>query len=481
MDARQIKIRDYDYPLPDERIAKFPLPERDSSKLLVYEGGRISETQFRSLPSLLPKGALMVFNNTRVIQARLHFRKETPAPQQLSRGGEKKHSDSSENSEYSEQKVSPVRGDLEGSGALIEVFLLEPADPVEYQENFAQKGRCSWYCLVGNLKKWKEGKLFRTITIENKELVLSAERVGTHGTSQEIRFEWEADPPQPTLKGREKVSPLRGDLEGSLSFAEVIDAVGELPIPPYLNRKSQESDKITYQTVYSKIKGSVAAPTAGLHFTKRVLADIDARGIEREEVTLHVGAGTFRPVKSEDIGGHDMHTEHIAVHRRTIERLLAHNGEAIAVGTTSVRTLESLYYMGVLAKTLSNSPLKGENLGRKVSPLRGDLEGPVLHVPQWMPYEYDNSLSTTEALTALLRYMDERGEEVLHSSTQIIIAPGYKYHIVRRMITNFHQPQSTLLLLVSAFIGDAWHDVYDYALSHDFRFLSYGDSSLLVP
>ena len=402
METKQIQIRDYDYPLPDERIAKFPLPERDCSKLLVCDGGRISHTQFRSLPSLLPEGALMVFNNTRVIQARLHFRK----------------------------------GEAQ-DGALIEVFLLEPATPVEYQENFLQRGSCSWFCLVGNLKKWKEGKLCRTIAVGEKQMTLSAERIGTHGTSQEIRFSWD---------------------EG-FTWAEVIDAVGELPIPPYLNRKTQESDKTTYQTVYSKIKGSVAAPTAGLHFTQRVLADIDARGIEREEVTLHVGAGTFRPVKSEDIGGHDMHTEHIAVRRQTIERLLAHNSEAIAVGTTSVRTLESLYYMGVLAS-------------------QGKED---LHVPQWMPYEYDNRLTATEALAALLRYLDERNEEVLHSSTQIIIAPGYKYHIVRRIITNFHQPQSTLLLLVSAFIGEKWHDVYDYALAHDFRFLSYGDSSLLIP
>ena len=432
MDTKHIQIRDYDYALPDERIAKFPLPERDSSKLLVYEGGHISETQFRSLPSLLPEGALMVFNNTRVIQARLHFRKASP------------------------------RGGLEG--ALIEIFLLEPADPAEYQENFARRGSCTWYCLVGNSKKWKEGKLTRTLTIDHSTLTITAERIGTHGTSQEIRFEWQGE---------------------ALTFSEVIDAIGELPIPPYLNRKTEESDKTTYQTVYSKIKGSVAAPTAGLHFTKRVLADIDAQGIEREEVTLHVGAGTFRPVKSEDIGGHDMHTEHIAVHRRTIERLLAHNGEAIAVGTTSVRTLESLYYMGVLA---APSPLPlwgsasagGESAVLWHSPKGGAGRG-LLHVPQWMPYEYDNSLSTMEALTALLHYMDERGEEVLHASTQIIIAPGYKYHIVRRMITNFHQPQSTLLLLVSAFIGDAWHDVYDYALAHDFRFLSYGDSSMLVP
>ena len=424
MDTKHIQIRDYDYPLADERIAKFPLPERDSSKLLVYDKGQISETQFRSLPSLLPEGALMVFNNTRVIQARLHFRK----------------------------------GEAQ-DGALIEIFLLEPANPVEYQENFASRGSCSWYCLVGNLKKWKEGKLTRQWTMGNEQLTITAERIGTHGTSQEIRFEW----------------------DGSLTWAEVIDAVGELPIPPYLNRKTQESDKTTYQTVYSKIKGSVAAPTAGLHFTKRVLADIDAKGIEREEVTLHVGAGTFRPVKSEDIGGHEMHSEHIAVHRSTIERLLAHNGEAIAVGTTSVRTLESLYYMGVLAAAPSKSP-RGETFGT-ITPPRGSWRGAAggLHVPQWMPYEYDNALTTTEALEALLHYMDERGEEVLHATTQIIIAPGYRYHIVRRMITNFHQPQSTLLLLVSAFIGEDWHRVYDYALAHDFRFLSYGDSSLLIP
>jgi S-adenosylmethionine:tRNA ribosyltransferase-isomerase len=439
MDTKHIQIRDYDYPLPDERIAKFPLPERDSSKLLVYESGNISETVFRSLPALLPEGSLMVFNNTRVIQARLHFRK----------------------------------GETQ-DGALIEIFLLEPADPVEYQENFARKGTCSWYCLVGNLKKWKEGKLTRTLTIDHSTLTITAERIGTHGTSQEIRFTWWTDDAE---NGQRSMS----DVQCSMTFAEVIDAVGELPIPPYLNRKTQESDKTTYQTVYSKIKGSVAAPTAGLHFTERVLADIDAKGIEREEVTLHVGAGTFRPVKSEDIGGHDMHTEHIAVHRHTIERLLAHGGEAIAVGTTSVRTLESLYYMGVLAA--SSIPSKGgENCNDTPSPLErvGERLSP-LHVPQWMPYEYDGSLSTMDALTALLRYMDERDEEVLHSSTQIIIAPGYKYHIVRRMITNFHQPQSTLLLLVSAFIGEGWRDVYDYALSHDFRFLSYGDSSMLIP
>ena len=407
MDTKRIQISDYDYPLPEERIAKFPLAERDSSKLLVYDHGEIGQTCFRSLPSLLPEGALMVFNNTRVIQARLHFRKAAPAD------GTAAH------------------------GALIEVFLLEPAQPAEYQENFAQRGSCTWYCLVGNQKKWKEGVLRRTICIGAQEVTLQAERIGVHGTSQEVRFTW----------------------DGGLTWAEVIDAVGELPIPPYLNRQTQESDKTTYQTVYGRIKGSVAAPTAGLHFTERVLHDIDARGIERAEVTLQVGAGTFRPVKSQDFGGHDMHSEHIAVHRQTIARLLSHGAEAIAVGTTSVRTLESLYYMGVLAA-------------------RGEEE---LHVPQWLPYEYDDGLPVADALRALLHYMDSRGEEVLHSSTQIIIAPGYRYHIVRRIITNFHQPQSTLLLLVSAFVGDDWHRIYDYALAHDFRFLSYGDSSLLIP
>lgn len=404
-DPKHIHIQDYDYPLPDERIAKYPLKERDSSKLLVYKQGEVVEDCFTHLPSYLPKGALMVFNNTKVIQARLHFRKQSK----------------------------------DGQGALIEVFLLEPAVPVEYQENFISKGQCSWYCLVGNSKKWKEGALVSTIQVGDVEVVLSARRGASHGTSWQIDFEW----------------------TGDVTWAEILDAMGELPIPPYLNRKTEESDKTTYQTVYSKIKGSVAAPTAGLHFTERVLAELDKCGIEREEVTLHVGAGTFKPVKSEEIGGHDMHTEHIAVRRETIERLIAHDGEAIAVGTTSVRTLESLYYMGVLAQ-------KGE----------------ALHVPQWLPYEYaqsDKQLTTMEALQSLLNYMDANGMDVLHASTQIIIAPGYEYHIVRRMVTNFHQPKSTLLLLVSAFVKGDWHKIYTYALEHDFRFLSYGDSSLLIP
>ena len=432
MNTKEIQIRDYNYPLPDERIAKFPLPERDSSKLLVYKSGEVSEDCFRSLPQYLPKGALMVFNNTKVIRARLHFR-----------------------------KLSTQQG---VQGALIEVFLLEPASPIEYQENFIATSECSWYCLVGNSKKWKEGLLYGEFQINGTSYTITAERVAPHGTSYEIRFRW----------------------EGNFAFSEVLESLGELPIPPYLNRKTEESDLRTYQTVYSKIKGSVAAPTAGLHFTERVLTDLDAHGIEREELTLHVGAGTFKPVKSEEIGDHEMHTEHIAVRLQTIQKLIQHDGKAIAVGTTSVRTLESLYYMGIKAQQLMNA---GKDTG--------DAE--ELHVEQWMPYEVQFSTPSkyprgetnlsplpregmeVGSLTSLQHYMQKHHLDVLHSSTQIIIAPGYKFHIVQMMVTNFHQPQSTLLLLVSAFVNGNWRKIYDYALGHDFRFLSYGDSSLLIP
>ena len=418
MNTKEIQIKDYNYPLPDERIAKFPLSERDSSKLLVYKSGEVMEDTFRSLPQYLPKGALMVFNNTKVIRARLHFR-----------------------------KLSTQQG---VQGALIEVFLLEPASPIEYQENFIATSECSWYCLVGNSKKWKEGLLYGQFHIDGTAYTITAERVAPHGTSYEVRFRW----------------------EGGFAFSEVLEALGELPIPPYLNRKTEESDLRTYQTVYSKIKGSVAAPTAGLHFTERVLADLDAHGIEREELTLHVGAGTFKPVKSEEIGDHEMLTEHIAVRLQTIQKLIAHDGKAIAVGTTSVRTLESLYYMGIRAQQLMQ---EGKDTG--------DAE--ELHVHQWMPYEViQNSKfkiqNSVQVLHFLLDYMQKHHLDVLHSSTQIIIAPGYKFHIVQMMVTNFHQPQSTLLLLVSAFVNGNWRKIYDFALSHDFRFLSYGDSSLLI-
>ena len=404
MDIKHIRIKDFDYPLPDDRIAKFPLPERDHSKLLVYRQGCVSEDHFYHLPAYLPAGALVVCNNTKVIQARLHFRKET--------------------------------------GALIEVFLLEPFAPADYEQMFQRRGHCEWLCLVGNLKKWKEGTLRLAVTMGGIQVVLTATRLETHATSHRVAFDW--DNPQ-------------------VSWAELLEAVGELPIPPYLNRATEESDKETYQTVYSKIKGSVAAPTAGLHFTDRVLADLDAHGLEREELTLHVGAGTFKPVKSEEIEGHTMHTEFISVGRRTLERLIAHDGEAIAVGTTSVRTLESLYYMG--AKLIA----------------RPDLSEEQLHVTQWEPYETHPEVTTVEALRALLDYLDRHDLPALHSSTQIIIVPGYQFHVVKMLVTNFHQPQSTLLLLVSAFVQGDWRKIYDYALAHDFRFLSYGDSSLIIP
>ena len=404
INPKHIHISDYTYDLPDERIAKFPMARRDQSKLLIYNKGVVSDDVFCHLSDHLPKGALMVFNNTKVIQARIHFRKET--------------------------------------GALIEVFLLEPAQPADYELMFQSREGCQWLCLVGNLKKWKQGVLRREMEVNGERLTLCAERLHEVKTSHLVAFTWD---------------------NARVSFAEILDAVGELPIPPYLNRETQESDKTTYQTVYSKIKGSVAAPTAGLHFTDEVLADLDAHGIDREEVTLHVGAGTFKPVKSEEIDGHEMHTEFICVRRQTLEKLLAHDCRVIAVGTTSVRTLESLYYMGA---KLHRQP---------------DLSEQELHVNQWEPYETETAITPRQAIQELLDYLDRNGLQALHSSTQIIIAPGYEYKLVRMLVTNFHQPQSTLLLLVSAFVKGDWRKIYDYALAHDFRFLSYGDSSLLIP
>ena len=420
METKHIHISDYNYDLPDSRIAKFPVSPRDTSKLLVYRHGEISDDIFYNLPKYLPEKSLMVFNNTKVIQARMHFRKET--------------------------------------GALIEVFLMEPAAPTDYELMFQTRGECSWLCMVGNLKKWKEGSLVRTFDVAgttiNFKATMRRDIIDTKsgGTNYWVDFTW--DNPQ-------------------VSFAEILDAVGELPIPPYLNRETQDSDKTTYQTVYSKIKGSVAAPTAGLHFTDKVLAAIDAAGVRREELTLHVGAGTFKPVKSEEIDGHTMHTEYVCVRRDTLQTLLDYDCCAIAVGTTSVRTLESLYYMGV--KLEANPDAAEEDL----------------HVCQWEPYEKADGtpvggnlvdgITPQKAISNIIAWLDKNNLKTLHSSTQIIIAPGYEYKIVKVLVTNFHQPQSTLLLLVSAFLKGDWHNVYDYALSHDFRFLSYGDSSILIP
>ncbi len=403
-DTKHIKISEYDYPLPDERIAKFPLQIRDQSKLLVYNRGEIGETKFTSLPDYLEKGELMIFNNTKVIQARLHFHKQT--------------------------------------GALIEIFCLEPASPSDYALSFQQRVKCSWLCMIGNLKKWKDGVLTRQVEIKGKTIELTAKRGDIHGTSHWVDFEWNDD---------------------SITFADVLESVGELPIPPYLNRDTEESDKDTYQTVYSKIKGSVAAPTAGLHFTERVLKAIDEKGVDREELTLHVGAGTFKPVKSEKIEGHEMHTEYISVSRQTIDKIIKHNAQAVAVGTTSVRTLESLYYIGVL---LNDNPEANQD---------------ELHVNQWIPYEKEYDITPLEAIKNIAKYMERNNMDALHTSTQIIIAPGYTYKIVKKIVTNFHQPKSTLLLLVSAFLKGNWKPVYDFALANEFRFLSYGDSSILIP
>lgn len=420
METKHIHISDYNYDLPDSRIAKFPVSPRDTSKLLIYRHGEISDDIFYNLPKYLPQKSLMVFNNTKVIQARIHFRKET--------------------------------------GALIEVFLMEPAAPTDYELMFQTRGECSWLCMVGNLKKWKEGSLVRTFDVAGSTINFKATMrrdiidAKSGGTNYWVDFAW--DNPQ-------------------VSFAEILDAVGELPIPPYLNRETQDSDKTTYQTVYSKIKGSVAAPTAGLHFTDKVLAAIDAAGVRREELTLHVGAGTFKPVKSEEIDGHTMHTEYVCVRRDTLQTLLDYDCCAIAVGTTSVRTLESLYYMGV--KLEANPDAAEEDL----------------HVCQWEPYEKADGtpvggnlidgITPQKAISNIIAWLDKNNLKTLHSSTQIIIAPGYEYKIVKVLVTNFHQPQSTLLLLVSAFLKGDWRNVYDYALSHDFRFLSYGDSSILIP
>ena len=387
-------IADFNYPLPDERIAKYPLPERDHSKLLIYRDGAVSEDHFYNVGEYINPSALLIYNNTRVIQARLEFYKTT--------------------------------------GARIEVFCLEPLTPHDYQLSLSSTTGCTWKCMVGNAKKWHDEPVTLTINHSPSAITLRAYKEAQMGNTFAVRFEWDGD---------------------DISFAEILDAAGELPIPPYLNRKTEASDLKTYQTVYSRIKGSVAAPTAGLHFTESVLADLHRRGIETDELTLHVGAGTFLPVKTADANEHTMHTEIIAVPRETIAHILAKLGSIVAVGTTSRRTLESLYFMGCKKS--------GE-------------------VSQFEPYEKEYKLSTGEALQSLLEWMDATGQDVLHAETQIMIKPGYTFHVVDQLITNFHQPQSTLLLLVSAFVGGDWHTIYDYALSHDFRFLSYGDSSILT-
>lgn len=401
--AAQLAISDFNYPLPDEKIAKYPLPQRDQSKLLVWKGQQISDQHFYDLPDLLPAGSLLLFNNTRVIRARLMFEKET--------------------------------------GARIEIFCLDPHHPADYQLSFQQTGECSWNCMVGNLKKWKEGKLTRTLDINGQTVVLSAEKISSNGKNNQIRFSWTPE----------------------IEFARLIEQAGQLPIPPYLNRETEQSDLQSYQTVYSKIKGSVAAPTAGLHFTEEVFERLRARNFQTEELTLHVGAGTFQPVKSETIDGHEMHAEQLILTRQILERLLTHQGPRIAVGTTTIRTLESIFWLG---QQLVNDP---ENFGRN-----------GLKVSQWEPYQAKNRVSLHESLQALLSWMKSKQLDQLAVSTQIIIMPGYKFAVIDGMLTNFHQPQSTLLLLIAAFLGDNWKTIYKHALQNNYRFLSYGDSNLYL-
>ena len=406
-EIRNLRIADYDYPLPDERIAKHPLAQREQCKLLYYKCGEpMQQRHFWEVPSLLPEHSTLIYNNTRVINARLRFRKET--------------------------------------GSTIEIFCLEPVLPRDYEQIFQTTGHCVWQCLVGNSKRWKQGALTQTVTIDGRDITLAATRGEQRGNAWEIAFDWDGQ-------------------DGQITFADVLDAIGEIPIPPYLNRGTEASDSTDYQTVYSHIDGSVAAPTAGLHFTDEVLAECDQRGIRRREITLHVGAGTFQPVKSEHIGDHPMHYEFISVPRDVIIDIINAPGPVIAVGTTSVRTLESLYYIGQI---LEEDP---------------DADEQALTVTQWMPYTTPCRISTRQALQNIVEYLDRHHTDTYMGSTQLMIAPGFEYRIVNGMITNFHQPQSTLLLLVAAFVGqDKWRPMYDYAMQNDFRFLSYGDAQLLL-
>ena len=399
---RNIDINDFDYPLPDERIAKFPLERRSDSKLLIYRNGDISQSHFHSLAEQLPVGSLLVFNNTKVIRARVIMHKP--------------------------------------SGARIEVFCLEPHRPADYEHAFTVKGECEWSCIVGNLKKWKEGQIGIDFDYEGTPCHLRAEIAERGEREHIVRFTWDVD----------------------LTFGQLLEYLGRIPIPPYLNRESEEIDLTRYQTVYSKFEGSVAAPTAGLHFTDEMIAQMRADGFVFDEVTLHVGAGTFLPVKSDNAAEHPMHTEQFEVRLATLENLLAHNGDITAVGTTSVRTLESLPVLGWRIRQ------GGEPDAERV-------------IGQWESYDIPADYTGREVLEDLIGYMQRNGLERLKAATQIMITPlGFRFRIVSRIVTNFHQPKSTLLLLVSAYIGDEWRRMYRYALDNDFRFLSYGDSSLLI-
>jgi S-adenosylmethionine:tRNA ribosyltransferase-isomerase len=398
---RNIKISDFTYDLPETKIAKYPLPERDKSKLLVWQSGKISETIFEQSVDFIPENAKLVFNNTRVIHARLFFRKDT--------------------------------------GSKIEIFCLEPVEPHDYQLSFQEKKQVVWKCIIGNSKKWKSGILSNEIEIFGKKVKLQAERISQLGNTFHVKFCWDK----------------------LFTFAEIIEHTGVLPIPPYLNRETEESDEETYQTIYAKIDGSVAAPTAGLHFTDSVLLKLQQRNISTSEITLHVGAGTFQPVKSETIDGHTMHNETVIIPKSTIQDFAGNLHKIIAVGTTSVRSLESLYWLGLQLENKTFNPDKPE-------------------VFQWEPYENEAKISTKKAFQNIVEHLEKTNQKSIQFSTQIIILPGYNFKVIGGMFTNFHQPQSTLLLLISAFLGDDWEKVYEYALANNFRFLSYGDSNLYL-
>jgi len=399
---RDIRIKDYSYDLPEERIAKYPLPERDQSRLLVWDGRGITDTSFSELPSYIGRDNLLVFNNTKVIRARLRFMKE--------------------------------------SGAQIEVFCLEPHQPYDFAQNLSSSGQVEWKCLIGNLKRWRTGPLKASFMHQGDQGTLTAERMRAEGDAFIIRFSWD---------------------DNEMSFADVLSSTGHMPIPPYLRRDDEDSDVTDYQTLYARIDGSVASPTAGLHFTPAVFDALEAKGVHKTEITLHVSAGTFRPVKSELICDHMMHTEHFFVTTEVIKSLIARN--ITAVGTTSVRALESLYWLGLKA---SEGLLPDAGLPS---------------VSQWDPYENNAVTDTDSALGHLLKFMEERRLQRMEAKTDIIIVPGYRFRLVNSMVTNFHQPRSTLLLLVAAFTGNAWKEIYDHALRSGFRFLSYGDSMLLMP
>ncbi len=396
----QIRIEEYSYTLPDERIAKYPLAERDSSKLLMYHDGNVAEYRFSSLPGLLPEGSIMIFNDTKVVPARLHFQR--------------------------------------ASGAHIEIFCLEPVSPEEYVSMFAVTDRCRWKCIVGNVKRWKSDTLSLYNPLVDKEIAemnLRADLIERTGETSIVEFTWDNAAP----------------------FSKVLEVCGSVPIPPYLNRDTEDVDLERYQTLYARYRGSVAAPTAGLHFTEDVLDSIRARQISTETVCLHVGAGTFLPVKNSLVSEHRMHREPFVVTLELLEKLLKAEGKIIAVGTTSVRTLESLYYIGVSCIE----------------------KGHPCDVEQWDPYSREYAYTVTEALEAIVMYLKDNSLQELKLGTRIIIVPGFRFRLVDVLVTNFHQPQSTLLLLISAFVDGDWKKIYDYALGHDFRFLSYGDSSLL--